>query len=298
MKHSVRTLLLTSLSMLFLLLAACNGTSSSNGSMSLGITDTPVDGAQQVVVAFTGVALMGPSGQQTFQFASEQSINLLSLQGNASQALLSNVMVPAGSYQWLRLDIDPAHSYVISSSGGQYPLNIPSGSQTGLKLVSGFTVAQGGLSAFTIDFNLRQSLTENNSSGSTTYTLTPALRLINDQQVGSISGTAISTLTIGGESITNSACDPAVYVYPGSTTVFNGFDVTVSGGTSPITSATLTLNSTTGLYDYTVGFLAPGTYVLAATCAGNDATTATNLTLSLPQTATVTANSTTTINFS
>lgn len=298
MKHSVRTLLLTALSMLFLLLAACNGTSSSNGSMSLGITDTPVDGAQQVVVAFTGVALMGPSGQQTFQFASEQSINLLSLQGNASQALLSNVMVPAGSYQWLRLDIDPAHSYVISSSGGQYPLNIPSGSQTGLKLVSGFTVAQGGLSAFTIDFNLRQSLTENNSSGSTTYTLTPALRLINDQQVGSISGTAISTLTIGGESITNSACDPAVYVYPGSTTVFNGFDVTVSGGTSPITSATLTLNSTTGLYDYTVGFLAPGTYVLAATCAGNDATTATNLTLSLPQTATVTANSTTTINFS
>ncbi len=298
MKHSVRTLLLTALSMLFLLLAACNGTSSSNGSMSLGITDTPVDGAQQVVVAFTGVALMGPSGQQTFQFASEQSINLLSLQGNASQALLSNVMVPAGSYQWLRLDIDPAHSYVISSSGGQYPLNIPSGSQTGLKLVSGFTVAQGGLSAFTIDFNLRQSLTENNSSGSTTYTLTPALRLINDQQVGSISGTAISTLTIGGESITNSVCDPAVYVYPGSTTVFNGFDVTVSGGTSPITSATLTLNSTTGLYDYTVGFLAPGTYVLAATCAGNDATTATNLTLSLPQTATVTANSTTTINFS
>ncbi len=298
MKHSVRTLLLTALSMLFLLLAACNGTSSSNGSMSLGITDTPVDGAQQVVVAFTGVALMGPSGQQTFQFASEQSINLLSLQGNASQALLSNVMVPAGSYQWLRLDIDPAHSYVISSSGGQYPLNIPSGSQTGLKLVSGFTVAQGGLSAFTIDFNLRQSLTEDNSSGSTTYTLTPALRLINDQQVGSISGTAISTLTIGGESITNSACDPAVYVYPGSTTVFNGFDVTVSGGTSPITSATLTLNSTTGLYDYTVGFLAPGTYVLAATCAGNDATTATNLTLSTPQTATVTANSTTTINFS
>ncbi|EQD76882.1 lipoprotein [mine drainage metagenome] len=266
--------------------------------MSLGVTDTPVDGVQQVVVAFTGVTLMGPDGQQSFQFATEQSVNLLTLQGNASQALLSNVTVPAGQYQWLRLDIDTAHSYVISSTGGQYPLNIPSGDQSGLKLVSGFTVAQGGLSDFTIDFNLRQSLTEDNASGTTTYTLTPALRLVNAEEVGSISGTALNTMTIGGESITNANCDPAVYVYPGSTTVFNGFDVTISGGTTPITSGTLTLNSTTGFYDYTIGFLAPGTYVVAATCAGNDTSSSVSLAFSVPQTVDVTANSTTTVNFS
>lgn len=285
---------------LFLSLAACNGgsSSSSNGSMSLNITDTPVDGLTQVVVAFTGVTLMGPDGQQSFPFANEESFNLLTLQGNASQVLLSNVSVPAGQYQWIRLDIDTANSYVMTSSGNKYPLNIPSGSQSGLKLVSGFTVAQGGLSDFTIDFNLRQSLTEDNASGTTTYTLTPALRLVNAEQVGSISGTASNTLTIGSESITSASCDPAVYVYPGSTTVFNGFDVTVSGGTSPITSATLTLNSSTGLYDYTVGFLAPGTYELVATCAGNDTTGSTSLVFTTAQTASVTANTTTTINFS
>ncbi|MHB1544868.1 MAG: DUF4382 domain-containing protein [Gammaproteobacteria bacterium] len=298
MKIFYRYLVLACLGGLFLSLAACNGTSSSNGSLSLGITDTPVDGVQQVVVAFTGVTLMGPNGQQSFPFANEQSVNLLTLQGNASQALLSNVTVPAGQYQWLRLDIDTAHSYVISSSGGRYLLNIPSGNQSGLKLVSGFTVAQGGLSDFTIDFNLRQSLTEDNSSGTTTYTLTPALRLVNAQQVGSISGTAFSTMTIGGEPITSTSCYPAVYVYPGSTTLFNGFDVTISGGTTPITSGTLTLNSTTGLYDYTIGFLAPGAYVVVATCAGNDTLTSTSLAFSAPQTASVTADNATTINFS
>lgn len=295
-QRSYRTLLLSGLGGLFLSLAACNGMSSSNGTLSLGVTDTPVDGVQQVVVAFTGVTLMGPNGQQSFP--DEQSVNLLALQGNASQMLLSNVTVPAGQYQWLSLNIDTAHSYVVTTSGGQYPLDIPSGSQSGLKLVSGFTVAQGGLSDFMIDFNLRQSLTEDNASGSTTYTLTPALRLVNAQEVGAISGTAFSTLTIGGEPITNTACDPAVYLYPGSTTTFDGFDVIVSGGTSPITSATLTLDATTGLYDYTIGFVTPGTYVLVATCAGNDTSSSSSLAFTAPQTASVTANATTTVNFS
>lgn len=277
-------------------LAGCNG-SSSGGTLSLGITDTPVEGVSGVVVAFTGVDLMGPNGQQSFTFPSEKTVDLLTLQGNASASLLSGVSVPAGNYQWIRLDVDAAHSYVMTSTGGQYALSIPSGSQTGLKLVSGFTVAQGNLSDFIIDFNLRQGLTLSNSGGTSTYVLTPAMRLTNNQQVGTISGTVAATLSIGGTLITASTCNPAVYVYDGTVATLNGYDVTSSGGTSPLTSANVTLDNTTGSYTYTVGFLAPGTYTLAVTCASADTSGATSLAFSTSQTASVTANTTTTVNF-
>lgn len=281
---------------LLLALVGCNG-GSSTSTLNLAVTDTPVDGAQSVVVAFTGVDLMGPGGQQSFSFATEKTIDLLAQQGTNSAALLSGAAVLAGNYQWIRLDIDAASSYIITSTGAKYPLTIPSGSQTGLKLVSGFTVAQGDVADFVIDFNLRGSITQSNAGGSTSYVLTPALRLINMQQVGTISGSVASTLNIGGSLITATTCNPAVYVYPGTVAVLDGFNVTVSGGTAPLTSATVNLNNTTGTYDYTVGFLAPGTYTLAVTCAAADTAGATSLAFSVAQTAAVTANSTTTVNF-
>ncbi len=62
---------------LLLALTGCNGGSGSSATMSLAVTDTPVDGAQSVVVAFTGVDLMGPDGQQSFPFSTEKKIDLL-----------------------------------------------------------------------------------------------------------------------------------------------------------------------------------------------------------------------------
>lgn len=278
-------------------LSGCGGGSTATGMLNLSVTDTPVDGAQSVVVAFTGIELMGPGGQSNFDFTSEQSLDLLKLQGDASAALLNGVIVPAGNYQWIRLDIDAANSYVIDSKGGKFPLDIPSGSESGLKLVSGFTVAQGGIADFMVDFDLRQSMTLDNSGGTTTYTLKPALRLIDMQSVGTVSGTVANTLGIGGLPITDTTCSPAVYLYQGSGIVPEGYNVTLTGGTAPLTSATVALDTNTGAYAYTVGFLAPGTYTLAVTCAAMDKAGATTLAFSTAQTATVTVNATTTIDF-
>jgi len=284
-------------------LAACNGSGSGTGtgSMSLAVTDTPVDSAQSVVVAFTGVTLHGPDGTKTITFSQEKTVNLLAQQGNASANLLPNTTVTAGQYQWIRLNLDLANSYIVTDTGAQYPLTIPSGSQTGLKLVSGFTVAQGSQMNFMIDFDLRKSLTmaKNGSTGAAKYILKPALRLINLQQVGAIAGSAAATMTINGAAISNASCAPAVYVYRGTNVTLAGYDVTTLGGATPLTSATLKLNNTTGNYDYAVGFLAPGGYTLAVTCAANDTTNpgAATLAFSAPATATVMANATTTVNF-
>jgi hypothetical protein len=278
-------------------LAACNGSSSGTGSLTVGVTDTPVDGLSQVTVAFTGIELMGPDGMVNYSLQNEASVNLLTLQGTQDFTVLANQSVPAGDYQWMRLDIDPAHSYVVTDLGTQYPLSIPSGSETGLKLVSGFTVAQGSLSSFVIDFNLRQSLTEDNQGGTTTYSLTPALRIVNQQEVGQIAGSVSSNLDIGTTPISATGCDPAVYVYSGTPSVLEGYDATVSGGTMPLTSATLSLDTSTGVYGYTVGFLAPGTYTLTVTCAGDDVSGGTFVDVT-PVTTTVSTDVTTTLNFS
>ena len=61
-------------------LAACNSTTNSTGQLSVRLTDTPVDGASQVVVTVTGVAVHGSDGQtEDFSFAQARSIDLPTL---------------------------------------------------------------------------------------------------------------------------------------------------------------------------------------------------------------------------
>jgi hypothetical protein len=293
-------------------LAGCNGNSivgGTDGTLNLSVTDTPVDGAQSVVVAITGVDLMGPGGQHSFTFSPARSLDILKLQGNVSQSLLAGVSVPSGNYQWLRLGIDPANSYLVTSTGARFPLSMPSGSESGLKLARGFAVGSGNVADFMIDFDLRKSVIQSTSGGVTGYTLKPTLRLSDLQQAGSISGTVSPSLSIGGTLITDPSCSPAVYVYQGADahpiigyTYPAPYFVTFNTE-QPLASAAVSLDATSGDYTYTVGFLDSGTYTVAVTCAAMDklpnpdVLTTVWLSFSATQNATVTADNTTTINF-
>ena len=294
-------------------LAGCNG-SGSSGTLNLSITDTPVDGAQSVVVAFTGVDILSPSGVQSFTFTEghvqiERSVDLLKLQGSASENLLAGVSVPSGNYQGLRLDIDPGNSYIVTSTGAKFPLSMPSGNETGLKIASGFTVEAGNVTDFMIDFDLRKSLTQSTSGGVTIYTLKPSLRLSDPQQAGSISGTVSPSLSIGGTPITDPSCSPAVYVFQGADAnpiigyTYPAPYIVTTTTEQPLASAAISLDATSGTYTYTVGFLDPGAYTVAVTCAAMDKLPDPNvlttvwLSFSATQNATVTEGGTSTINF-
>jgi hypothetical protein len=150
-----------------MLLAACGGSGgggtasvSGSGSLNLGVTDAPVDGASAVVVKFMAVQLKPENGDVvTIALSPAKSIDLLALAGGTSAALLEDHTVAAGKYEWIRLLIEAEEnqvsSYIDLQTGARYPLFVPSGSETGLKLVRGFTVAVGGANNFTIDFDLR-----------------------------------------------------------------------------------------------------------------------------------------------
>src|SRR6185437_10464220 len=291
------------------MLAGCGGSSSATGSnstLNLSLADGPIDSASNVVVEFTSVQLQ-PSGggsATTFNFSSPKQIDLLTLQNGNAAALLSGASVPAGNYDWVRLLLNVGAGNVVAGSyieisGAQYPIMVPSGAQTGLKLVQGFTMTANQVANFTIDFVLRQAITApsgQTSGGTQDYILKPALRLIDNVQAGTIGGTvALSTLQ------SNSACLngysgsgplPNAHIY-----IFSG-TATPSSSLTPVVEPEITLSSS-GSYSYSQPLLLAGGYTLAVACTSTSNTGATTVTF-LPPTgmaATVTANQTTTVNF-
>lgn len=249
-------------------LVACGGSSSwtsGSGSLSLSITDGPVDDAEAVVVAFTGVAIKPADGSEIqIDFALPKTIDLLGLQGDASQALLEDYSLRGGQYEWIRLTVDESASY-IEIDDAQHPLSIPSGDESGLKLNRAFTITAQDDQGFTIDFDLRKSV---HQTGNGDYNLRPTLRIVDDNDRGHISGTVAAALLDGNANCLDEAggVDATIYVYDGSGATAT--DINISAANSPLTSADVVLDN--GTYRYTAGFLAASTYTLALTCQADE----------------------------
>jgi hypothetical protein len=254
-----------------LLLTACGGGGGggdSTGTASLSLTDAPVDGALEVVVSIDGVEFQPGGGDRIMFYLADTNgtcevvttpdpsspcqINLLDYMGTNRVTLLDTVTLPAGKYSWVRLVLNNDPGYIKLLDGSQYPLRIPSGAETGLKLIGGFKVAAGNQTDYTIDFDLRKSV--HDPEGSEDYILRPTLRMVDNLEVGTLSGTVASSFFAGG------TCTGAVYVfYAGTPNAPDDED----GVDDPITTAMVPAD---GVYGYTVGFLAEGDYLVAFTC--------------------------------
>jgi Domain of unknown function (DUF4382) len=279
------------------LLAGCGGGGGAEtpmGRISLGITDAPVDGATAVVVKFTAVELKPEDGNAfTINLTPAQSVDLLVLAGGGSRALLENHSVPAGRYQSIRLLIEAQQnqpsSYIDFASGARYPLYVPSGSESGLKLIRGFTVAAGSNSNFTIDFDLRKSVIAPPGQAPN-YLLKPVLRMVDNLQIGTIAGTVDSALITSG-------CSPQVYIFTGAGVVPDDLDPAANPDVDPLVSAPVTLDTATGQYRFRAGFIEVGEYTASFTCDGASDTSEGEevLVFTGTQNVTVNTNQTTTI---
>ena len=244
-------------------LAACNG------SLTVNLTDTPADGAASVVIDFTGMELHNTDGKTvTINFPSPQQIDLMQLQNGATTALIQNQSVPAGTYDWMQLNVradkdTQGESYITLNTGAQYPLYIPSGSEAGLKLTTSFTVAQNGSSQLLIEFNVRQSVTGADADGQN-YDLVPAMRLEDPAKVGTIAANvdlgALASQQLGpGAQVAQ--CQGGLFVFSGgSAAPQNG------GGTSLVDFQPIPYFGTSPQASLSLPNLAKGTYTVAATC--------------------------------
>jgi hypothetical protein len=267
-----------------LTVTSCGGGGSGDagtGTLSLQITDGPVETAEHVYVQFSGLELQAADGPRTTLYycedpadatltivsedacttpAAPKRFDLLALNSGNADFLLQDFTLPAGRYNWIRLmvDTDGEDDSCIdvdmdNMDGICHELTIPSNDQTGLKLNRGFVIPAGGSADFTIDFDLRKSV---HMVDVDDYRLRPTLRLADNTMTGAIAGTVDVALVPGG-------CTPAVYVYEGSGVTPDDIDADVNTP-DPVTTATVKLDN--GTYSYKAAFLEAGSYTIAFTC--------------------------------
>ncbi len=265
-----------------LMLAACGGGDSAGGTgeLSVSITDAPIHDAQSVTINFLGAEVKPTDGPALkFNFCKDpdnpdvappivqdtectdsdphvETIDLLQQTGGASALLLDSVDIPAGKVNWVRLVLaDEAGEIVLST--GAFPLTVPSGSQTGLKLNQGFEVPADGAVHVFIDFDVRKSIVEVHSKVPPGYKLKPTLRLVDDfgAIVGEVDATLMAPECLGG----------SIYIFSGAGTTPDDIDRDPG---DPVSAALVIADagSFTG-FSYHADFLEPGDYTVAFVCA-------------------------------
>ena len=284
-----------------LLAAGCGGSSgdSATGNLTLGLTDGPVESANAVVVQFTGIELKPADGPALDPFILDEascgtenwdantetcSIDLLELTGTNRRVVFSEEL-PAGNYAWVRLLVNAERnvmdSYLTTTDGMDCPLYIPSGSERGLQIVSGITVTANGVSDYTLDFDVRKSITNPPGlAGSAmdmcneNYVLKPAIRIVDTTAVGAIAGTvddsAGSTLeqSCTADEATGLYENVAVYVFEDPNEDAVPDDIDGDDG-DPVTTASVAWNDVDEVYEYEAGFLLAGQYRVALTCSAD-----------------------------
>ncbi len=278
------------------LLLSCGGGSSDSGSVitppsgnnmasfTLGLSDAPVDDADEVVITIESITFKKDDGNEvvfdTFNNEAEGivdaetiTLDLLQFQGGAQFNVLENVTIEAGQYNQVIvnvLDEDITMSYVTEIDGAVKSIKVPSDN---LKL-GGITFNESQQTqAFTIEFNLRKSMTY--KPGPQEYNLKPrGVRIVDNSQAGTISGTVdIDAINLDQNCL---AENHLIYLYQGNeldaSLLADSFDSEAAnngapeGAIAPLDSASPTFDNDSQSYRYEFGFVPSGDYTLVYAC--------------------------------
>ncbi|UQV23078.1 DUF4382 domain-containing protein [Vibrio sp. J383] len=280
-----------------------SGSSSSTTPITLSVSDAPVDDVKDVTVTFSKVALLPQGGgspliydvyktDENGDYVDENgdplpdgadpiplSVNLLDYQGSEALPLIENEVIPVGSYKLCVFANDGDHpkhpSYVVDDQNDEQKLTVkgegacPQGvgkeDNAGvLYFNNSFDVNQQS-NDFVVEFDLRRGL--KNSSTFPDYTIQrTSVSLINTVETGNIEGT-VATTTFGACNPTNdNTFVQSVYLYEGDIAKANMAPIGGSDEVKPITSASVAMNEAQTNYEFSLGFIDPGTYSLGYTC--------------------------------
>jgi len=170
MRHSLKTFSLLALPALttLALTVACGGSSGSStpapvvtGSASIILTDAPSDQWSAVEVVVTKVTLLNKADHKKEVVAFEGAtakINLVDL--DSVGELLATAQLPVGTYDALRVTIDPASVNLVKADGTSMPASQVhvNGASVLVKLDTDLVVTSTGSNAVQIDFDLGHPL--------------------------------------------------------------------------------------------------------------------------------------------
>ncbi|MFZ5572803.1 MAG: DUF4382 domain-containing protein [Thermodesulfobacteriota bacterium] len=215
MKRNIRKITLLSICCMVFITACggggetATGGTAQSGRLSLGITDATTADYQAVYITINKVQVLKASenegDDQNWEVVSEPNAtyNLLELVNGLIQNL-GLVDLEVGRYDQIRLvsgdlpdsslnikqEFHPYANYIIQGDhqgGYQYlELTIPSGFQSGFKIIGGFTIEQDQTTDLVLDFNVVKSIVQAGSSGK--WLLKPTVNVVDQADSSSITG--------------------------------------------------------------------------------------------------------------
>jgi hypothetical protein len=177
------------------------GESGGTGTLSVGLTDAFTDDFKAVYVTIKEVQVHMPDADD-FETIAEpnETYNLLELvNGMTAQLALSEL--GTGDYTQMRLILGenpdgddelnilgnehPFANYIIDKSDNEVALKTPSAQKSGIKIVHGFTINDGGTTELVFDFDANKSVVK---TGGGKYILKPTIKVIDTAVSSTISG--------------------------------------------------------------------------------------------------------------
>jgi hypothetical protein len=214
---------------------ACSKTPTGNepGRIRILAMDSPLlAGVEHIYLTIKEVGLHRSESGWITVAQPDSTFDFLELVNGVTKVLL-DTLIQSGHYTQMRLVVADTNQIVVN--GDTFPLVVPSGTETGVKLNLDFVLQPGQLMEFFVDFDASRSVEMVNGA----FLLHPTYRALPLVQAGTISGTVKNA---GGSGIPSA-------------------EVQAVGLVDTIT----TLTDSSGEYKL---ILAPGTYDLSAMAAG------------------------------
>ena len=187
-------------SLFILIFAACGGdgggsnSGSETGILSVNLADNTIQGCKAVFVTIDEVRVHTHGGWQQLTPASpSHTHNLLELQ-NGVREKLGIAKLTAGPYTQMRLIIGdspdvghPSANYIIDEDDDYHELKIPSGYNTGIKIVHGFYIEKDQTTELILDFCVSDSIVMPGHDEE--WLLKPTIKVLDTDNYSIVSGT-------------------------------------------------------------------------------------------------------------
>jgi hypothetical protein len=208
------------------------------GTLSLSLADDTIDGCKAVYITIDEVQVhkSGGSWQVVASPDPDKTYDLLELRnGVREQLCISELEV--GHYTQMRLLIGeeaddginilsephPYANYVIHENDDYYELKIPSGYQTGVKIVHGFYINEDEATELILDFDALKSIVKAGSSGK--WLLKPTIKVLETKECSEINGVVTpvddNAALVTVQTYNSEAADPRDKVVVQASTITN-----------------------------------------------------------------------------
>ncbi len=145
------------------------------GTLELFLKDFPLGDRQvaSVWVEILSIKAHGEATGWTTVFANPKGAEFDLLELSTEPAHLSTTQLAPDLYTQIRLVLGSANRVTLTGSG-DFPLVVPSGEQTGIKIVGEFSIKEGADTTLVLDFDAQQSV---KLTGRGKYHLKPVIRI-------------------------------------------------------------------------------------------------------------------------